>query len=255
MRSNHKRPLPAFPRHIGIVTSLQAAALRDVLSPPLRRRAPQLQATIFPCPVQGDGAARSLPPSPMPTRTASTPSSAARGGGWLKTSGPSTKKPSPAPCRCLPGSGDQWCRSRNRLHHCRLCRRPARADPTAAAELVARNVPHCLPSSALQSRLARRPDAPPRAMPAAARLARQPAERTRPRNCASKDRHWPICGVAFNWHWASRTNAAGQSLVALGRHLQQARRHNRRDCKCTDTAPAAARHADALATFATADET
>ena len=52
---DRKHPLPAFPRHIGIVTSLQAAALRDVLTT-LRRRAPQLQVTIFPCPVQGEGA-------------------------------------------------------------------------------------------------------------------------------------------------------------------------------------------------------
>ncbi|MBI2307875.1 MAG: exodeoxyribonuclease VII large subunit [Rhodocyclales bacterium] len=50
-----KRPLPLFPRRIGIVTSLQAAALRDVLTT-LRRRAPQVAVTIFPTPVQGDGA-------------------------------------------------------------------------------------------------------------------------------------------------------------------------------------------------------
>ncbi|MDX9707049.1 MAG: exodeoxyribonuclease VII large subunit [Azospira sp.] len=50
-----KRPLPAFPRRIGIVTSLAAAALRDVLTT-LRRRAPQVAVTIFPTPVQGEGA-------------------------------------------------------------------------------------------------------------------------------------------------------------------------------------------------------
>ncbi|HEX5803163.1 MAG TPA: exodeoxyribonuclease VII large subunit [Azospira sp.] len=53
--AERKRPLPAFPRRIGIVTSLQAAALRDVLST-LARRAPQVAITIFPTPVQGDGA-------------------------------------------------------------------------------------------------------------------------------------------------------------------------------------------------------
>ena len=36
-----KRPLPLFPRRVGIVTSLQAAALRDVLTT-LRRRLPGL---------------------------------------------------------------------------------------------------------------------------------------------------------------------------------------------------------------------
>lgn len=50
-----KRPLPAFPRCIGIVTSPQAAALRDVLST-LQRRSPQVGAIVYPTPVQGDGA-------------------------------------------------------------------------------------------------------------------------------------------------------------------------------------------------------
>ncbi len=51
-----KRPLPAFPRHIAIVSSLQAAALRDVLTT-LHRRAPHLRITLFPTLVQGEGAA------------------------------------------------------------------------------------------------------------------------------------------------------------------------------------------------------
>ncbi len=50
-----KKPLPAFPRRIGIVTSLQAAALRDVLST-LKRRAPMLNVIIYPTSVQGASA-------------------------------------------------------------------------------------------------------------------------------------------------------------------------------------------------------
>lgn len=50
-----KRPLPAFPRAIGVVTSLQAAALRDVLTT-LARRAPHVPVIFYPTPVQGDGA-------------------------------------------------------------------------------------------------------------------------------------------------------------------------------------------------------
>nr|WP_240327728.1 exodeoxyribonuclease VII large subunit [Dechloromonas sp. HYN0024] len=50
-----KRPLPSFPRRLAIVTSLQAAALRDVLTT-LQRRAPHIGIRIFPTPVQGDGA-------------------------------------------------------------------------------------------------------------------------------------------------------------------------------------------------------
>jgi exodeoxyribonuclease VII large subunit len=53
-----KRPLPALPRQVGIVTSLQAAALRDVLTT-LRRRAPYLGIVVYPVPVQGaDAGAR-----------------------------------------------------------------------------------------------------------------------------------------------------------------------------------------------------
>lgn len=51
-----KRPVPAFARCIGIVTSLQAAALRDVLTT-LQRRAPHIRVIIYPTPVQGEGAA------------------------------------------------------------------------------------------------------------------------------------------------------------------------------------------------------
>ena len=54
--ARRKRALPAFPRRIGVVTSLQAAALRDVLAA-LRRRAPHVPLTIYPAAVQGAAAA------------------------------------------------------------------------------------------------------------------------------------------------------------------------------------------------------
>ncbi|GMV60386.1 MAG: exodeoxyribonuclease 7 large subunit [Betaproteobacteria bacterium] len=50
-----KRALPRFPRAVGIVTSLQAAALRDVVTT-LVRRAPYLRLIVYPVPVQGAGA-------------------------------------------------------------------------------------------------------------------------------------------------------------------------------------------------------
>lgn len=50
-----KRPLPVLPQTIGIVTSLQAAALRDVVTT-LRRRAPYARLVVYPVPVQGEGA-------------------------------------------------------------------------------------------------------------------------------------------------------------------------------------------------------
>ncbi len=51
-----KRPIPAFPKAIGIVTSADAAALRDVLTT-LKRRNPNIPVVIYPTPVQGKGAA------------------------------------------------------------------------------------------------------------------------------------------------------------------------------------------------------
>ena len=54
-----KRPLPVFPRAIGVVTSPAAAALRDVLTT-LRRRAPMIPVVVYPTPVQGSGAGASI---------------------------------------------------------------------------------------------------------------------------------------------------------------------------------------------------
>ena len=51
-----KRPLPSLPRKIGIVTSLEGAALRDIIKV-LRRRHPNAHLVIRPTRVQGDGAA------------------------------------------------------------------------------------------------------------------------------------------------------------------------------------------------------
>jgi exodeoxyribonuclease VII large subunit len=51
----NKRPIPTHPRVIGIVTSPQAAALKDVLST-LARRAPHIPIVIYPTLVQGQDA-------------------------------------------------------------------------------------------------------------------------------------------------------------------------------------------------------
>jgi exodeoxyribonuclease VII large subunit len=47
-----KRPLPALPRRIGVITSAAGAALHDVLTA-LARRAPQVEVVVYPSPVQG----------------------------------------------------------------------------------------------------------------------------------------------------------------------------------------------------------
>lgn len=52
--AERKRTIPTHPRAIGIVTSLAAAALRDVATT-LKRRAPEIPVIIYPTAVQGAG--------------------------------------------------------------------------------------------------------------------------------------------------------------------------------------------------------
>lgn len=56
---DRKRPLPLFPRAVGVVTSLGAAALHDVIST-LRRRVSHTPIVIYPASVQGAQAAGEL---------------------------------------------------------------------------------------------------------------------------------------------------------------------------------------------------
>ncbi|MCX7962368.1 MAG: exodeoxyribonuclease VII large subunit [Burkholderiales bacterium] len=54
-----RRPIPAYPRRVGVITSLAAAALRDVLTT-LARRNPAIPVIVYPTPVQGEGAAAAI---------------------------------------------------------------------------------------------------------------------------------------------------------------------------------------------------
>lgn len=54
-----KRPLPAYPRVLGVVTSPTGAALRDILRVAYRRN-PKLAVLVAPAQVQGEGAAREI---------------------------------------------------------------------------------------------------------------------------------------------------------------------------------------------------
>jgi exodeoxyribonuclease VII large subunit len=54
-----KRPLPAFPRRVGIITSPTGAAIRDVLHV-IERRNPSLELILAPCRVQGGEAAEEI---------------------------------------------------------------------------------------------------------------------------------------------------------------------------------------------------
>lgn len=55
----YKKPLPYFPRKIGVVTSPTGAAIRDILRV-LRHRLSGLHVLIYPARVQGDGAAEEI---------------------------------------------------------------------------------------------------------------------------------------------------------------------------------------------------
>lgn len=57
--TERKKSLPRLPNRIGIISSLQAAALHDVLSA-LNRRAPHLAIVLYPTLVQGDMAAKGI---------------------------------------------------------------------------------------------------------------------------------------------------------------------------------------------------
>ena len=57
--SNLKRPLPSLPKRVAVVTSPTGAAVHDFIAV-LRKRAPQVQVTVVPAVVQGEGAPASL---------------------------------------------------------------------------------------------------------------------------------------------------------------------------------------------------
>lgn len=55
----HKKTLPPYPNHIGVITSPTGAAIRDILQV-LKRRFPIAPVIIYPCSVQGDAAKKEI---------------------------------------------------------------------------------------------------------------------------------------------------------------------------------------------------
>ena len=55
----HKKPIPRFPKKIGIITAPTGAAIRDILST-IKRRYPLCETILFPALVQGVGAKESI---------------------------------------------------------------------------------------------------------------------------------------------------------------------------------------------------
>lgn len=58
-RKEHKKPIPKFPKRIGIITAPTGAAIRDILST-IKRRYPICETILFPALVQGQGAKESI---------------------------------------------------------------------------------------------------------------------------------------------------------------------------------------------------
>ena len=57
--ARHKKPLPAFPQKIGVITSANGAAVRDIMNV-VGRRCPMAQLLLYPAQVQGAGTDSSL---------------------------------------------------------------------------------------------------------------------------------------------------------------------------------------------------
>jgi len=55
----HKKPIPPYPKKVGIVTAATGAAIQDILNIS-RRRNPYVQLILYPAQVQGEGAAESI---------------------------------------------------------------------------------------------------------------------------------------------------------------------------------------------------
>ncbi len=57
--ASHKRPIPEYPKTVGVVTAKTGAAVRDIINV-LNRRYPYAKVLVYPTLVQGDGAAENI---------------------------------------------------------------------------------------------------------------------------------------------------------------------------------------------------
>ena len=152
-----KRPLPAFPRAVGVVTSPRGAAIADVLTT-LKRRWPALRVVVYPAAVQGEAAAADI------VRAIGVANARAevevlivcRGGGSIEDLWPFNE---PIVARAVHASGLPIVSAIGHETDFTICdfvadvRAPT---PTAAATLVAPDrAEHCRRAEAVAGRLAR----------------------------------------------------------------------------------------------------
>ena len=128
--SERKRPLPAHPRRIGIVSS-PSGVIRDIISV-FRRRAPQVELTLVPTAVQGrEAVAQIVRALQLADRQGFDALILARAAVPWKTSGASTKKRWRAPWRPAPRRSSA--RSATRPTY-----RSATSSPTCAPDAFGR---------------------------------------------------------------------------------------------------------------------
>lgn len=222
-----KRPLPALPRAIGVLSSPAAAAWRDVLTT-LRRRAPQIPVILYPAPVQGaDAPARLLEALQTAARRGEVDVLlVCRGGGsmedlWAFNDEALARAIAAFPVPVVSGVG----------HETDFTIADFAADlraptPTAAAELCAPPRADLLQAlAALQSRLARSArHRQERLQSQLAQLRQRLAHSARRRLEA---RLWALDRLAARLvHPGSRLAERRRALADLGARLERAARHD-----------------------------
>ena len=206
-----KRPLPVMPRAIGVVTSLGAAALHDVVTA-LQRRVPHIPVVIYPASVQGGQAAGQLREA---LRTAGQRAEVdvlllVRGGGamedlWAFNDEQLARQivASPMPVVCGVGHETDF----TIADFCADVRAPT---PTAAAELCAE--PQRVWLGALNLFFSRLQDAVDRQMQShSQRLDRAASRVSRPSHLVTRQQAW-LSGLAQSLRHFARAALRSESL-------------------------------------------
>ena len=215
--AERKKPIPSLPSRIGVVTSAQAAALRDILNV-LQRRHHSVNVLIYPAQVQGDAASLEVAAGVRYFNQHDNVDViiVARGGGSAEDLAVIQQRSPGANGRRLRNSRDLRGRARNRFHHRRLRCRPARSHALGRGR-----VGHPLaPGSRRSRRRLARPPQPRHALPAAdgpagshrTRAARRvrPHDGSDPPAPAETRRPHPPPGTRRAPVAASRRSAAGK---------------------------------------------
>ncbi len=121
---SRKRPLPAFPAVVGLVTSPAGAVFHDIENV-IRRRYPLAQLLLSPTQVQGEGAAPQIAAAleSLDRDGRADVIIIARGGGSLEDLWPFNEEVVARAIYASKTPRRQRRRPRDRLHHRRLCRR------------------------------------------------------------------------------------------------------------------------------------